>query len=388
MVCVHCQFELEDSDSFCPACGEPCHSAPQASGGPSGGPANSTAASALGAVSGGAGLFPAPAASASPPVHSSLPEVIGLPRSCSCGAGPDRLGPDRVCTICGQLGIVPERDDFYIKLSDTLAVRSNLGLCHWHNEDYGLIAQAEIYGNTVTWFVVSDGVSSAENPEIASKAACQAVNEVIAQLLCKDPDPQTAIALAIAAAQQAVLKVPYSDQSHKPKNARKQPPEATIVACIVQNGLATIGWLGDSRVYMVEKGHSGFTATMLTSDHSYVNAVVESGQMLLDQALASPDAHAITKSLGPLEPGEVMDPSFTTVKLDKAVCLIGCSDGFWNYAHPQQDQPPTQIAKLVQACPNDALTLANSMIAFANSGGGQDNLTVAVVLLTKEPCHV
>jgi serine/threonine protein phosphatase PrpC len=413
MVCLQCTCELEATDHFCPACGAPCHDSLSRGTGRS----NDTTARSMGSIqethcrdagqsptgtrpacgstpgatSADAArvtvLFPAPALPFAVSHTHALSPVVGLPRPCACGAASDRTGHEGICAVCGQLRIVPERDDFYIQLSKHLVVRSHLGLRHWRNEDYGLIAQGEIHGQPATWFVVSDGVSSTALADLASKAACHAALGTMAQQLRQGIQPHTALAVAIDAAQQAVLTVPHVARQDQPEHIRT-PPEATIVLCLIQHGLATIGWLGDSRVYLVEQGEWGPTARLLTRDHSYINTLVDRGQMTREQALSSPQAHAITKALGPLAHGEVLEPSFTTCTLENAVCLIGCSDGFWRYAHPQQDDPPIQITRLVQACPEeDALALAHAMITWANQSGGQDNITVAVVFLTKEPCH-
>ena len=161
-----------------------------------------------------------------------------------------------------------------------------------------------------------------------------------------------------------------------------EPPEATIVVALIHKDTANIGWLGDSRVYSIVRGNDGFKASLLTHDHSYVNALVDSGQKTLQEAVKMKECHAITQSLGLVAAGEKIEPSFKELTLTGVVCLVGCSDGFWNYAHPNEYEPPFKIADLYkEVSSHDALEYAESLIAFANNSGGHDNITVAVAMI-------
>ena len=97
--------------------------------------------------------------------------------------------------------------------------------------------------------------------------------------------------------------------------------------------------------------------------------------MAEEDALKAPEAHAITRCLGPLNDG-VPEPTILSVPLAGPGRLLLCTDGLWNYA-PGTDQ----LAGLVRAAAadDDALGVCRSLVEFALSKGGRDNITVALI---------
>jgi serine/threonine protein phosphatase PrpC len=140
----------------------------------------------------------------------------------------------------------------------------------------------------------------------------------------------------------------------------------------VQNRVATIGWLGDSRAYWLAAN-----SEQLTTDDSWLNDMVSSGKMSEVEALRSPNAHAITNWLG----ADVKDsakPSIINFPIPSQGYLLLCTDGLWNYA-PKTSQI---LALVQQSGANDAATISRYLVDFARSQGGYDNITVAVLYLT------
>ena len=286
---------------------------------------------------------------------------------CRCGAGPEAKGADGYCSVCGlrwpQAREPLPRDHVEIVLTPAFAGVTDRGKRHAVNEDALALADVPEEAGTAI-LVVCDGVSSAQRAEEASDAAAQ-----IACASLRDAvqggvlDNEAAMRAAILAAHQAASAVPYDPDQPK------DPPGATLVAALVRGGTVTLGWLGDSRAYWI----GGASATLLTHDHSWVNAVVDAGEMTEEDALKAPEAHAITRCLGPLNDG-VPEPTIRTVPLAGPGRLLLCTDGLWNYA------PETgQLAGLVQAGGDHALAVCRSLVDFALSKGGRDNITVAIV---------
>jgi serine/threonine protein phosphatase PrpC len=87
--------------------------------------------------------------------------------------------------------------------------------------------------------------------------------------------------------------------------------------------------------------------------------------------------------LGPQGEGFALEPDVVTVDLSDCRLLVISSDGFWNYAHPMQDQPPEPLNDLIAGLPQnaEALTVAETLVKFANESGGHDNITVAAIRL-------
>lgn len=286
---------------------------------------------------------------------------------CRCGAGPEAKGADGYCSVCGLRWPAAReplpRDHVEVVLTPAFAGVTDRGKRHKSNEDALALADVpEDIGTAI--LVVCDGVSSAqradEASDIGAQTACASLRDAVRG---GSLDGEAAMKAAILAAHNAACAVPYDPD--KPKD----PPGATLVAALVRGGTVTLGWLGDSRAYWIGAG----SAVLLTHDHSWVNAVVDAGEMTEKDALKAPEAHAITQCLGPLNDG-VPEPTILTVPLAGPGRLLLCTDGLWNYA-PGADP----LAGLVRAAGGDALGVCRSLVAFALSKGGRDNITVALI---------
>lgn len=288
---------------------------------------------------------------------------------CRCGAGPEAIDAQGFCTVCGRKVQKQTRDHVEVALSPAFGAVTDRGRRHPQNEDDFTLAIEAIAGEPLSIMIVCDGVSSSENAQTASATACAVARESLLQAArAGDFDPLHAMEAAIRAANLAVCALPYAQDS------AKDPPETTLVAALVQNGHVTLGWVGDSRAYWIGPSGGG----LLTHDHSWINDQVDAGAMSEEEASRSPQAHAITRSLGLWE-GEVSEeasePSLNTFALPVPCHLLLCSDGLWNYV-----SRPEQIASLLQQAPAgaDAQALARRLVEYANAQGGRDNITVAI----------
>ena len=293
---------------------------------------------------------------------------------CRCGAGREEARDgEGYCTACGRSWPLPGRDHKEQSLSSRLAGVSDVGKRHHENQDDFLVA-AETVGNEMAEIlIVCDGVSSADRAAEASAAAASAACEFLRLgLAAGRTDWEVLLREAIAGANRAVSALPSFPGS------LKEPPETTIVAALVLAGRVTLAWVGDSRAYQIGPGK----ATQLTHDHSWINEVVDSGQVGLEEAQKSPLAHAITRCLG-LE-REASEPSIVSSTLAAGEGLLLCSDGFWNYAECEQD-----IVRLLNGLPagSDALSACRALTNFALGKGGHDNITVVLAQPGTEGIH-
>jgi len=297
----------------------------------------------------------------------TLPAVSGR---CACGQTFD--DGHGYCTRCGfRITFSPDRQE--LAPSVDLGAVTDRGLRHWRNEDAVAIVRSDRMGEPVFMVVVCDGVSSSQDPDLAARLASEAAAESLVRCLRSDIGSLDREAAMVAAIQEAHGRVCAQPFRH---DRRMDPPSATIVAALLVGGRATIGWLGDSRAYWVADDE----AELLTHDHSWLNEVVERGELSLDEAATSPYAHAITRCLGAVHVQRrtsAVEPSVIHVELPPGARLVLCSDGFWNYV-PE----PHQVAQLVRKQrATTALALARELVDHAVSRGGHDNVTVAVAWL-------
>ncbi len=297
---------------------------------------------------------------------------------CRCGAGPDETDALSYCLACGIKRTRPTpartalpRDHVETALVLGFAAVSDRGLRHANNQDDVALAVEDLGGAAAYVLVVCDGVSSAQEADIASALASIAARDTLRSALHADaPVSISDMIQAIQEAHSTARTIPYR-RDHETLG----PPGTTLVAAVVHQRTITVGWAGDSRAYWI--GPDG--ARLLTHDHSWVNETVDAGEMSLEEASRSKQAHAITRCLGALNGDDPLEPSAATFPLpaDGGLLLL-CSDGLWNYADSSEE-----LESLVGGVPPgaDALALCRRLVEFALAEGGHDNVTAAVLAL-------
>jgi serine/threonine protein phosphatase PrpC len=287
----------------------------------------------------------------------------------SCGAGPSAIDGDGFCTQCGNRRIAPARNHIEDAIDARCAGVSDVGCKHDENQDYFALAAGD-RGERVA--VVCDGVSRSQQAMQGSQVACDAaVAAIRAELSVIEHDPDGVLLHALNAAQHAICAVPFT-RGVMDEGDPMPPAQATAVGVLVVGRRITVGWLGDSRAYWVNH----VSARQLTTDHSWVNDVVESGAMTEAEARKDARARAIVRSLGADVDGrdQPIEPEALTLNVTEPGVLLVVSDGFYTYADERQ------IAALVRARGDaDALTLARHLVAHACDSGGSDNITVVAI---------
>jgi PPM family protein phosphatase len=299
-------------------------------------------------------------------IPNSSPESIA--DGCQkCGAPPSKIDAERYCSECGFRQIAIVNDTTELQPAANLAGASDRGHRHHHNED--AIALKIVAPDTYI-IVVCDGVSSSQQPELASQAAVAACMQAIELALQEHATPATAIEIGVAAALQAVSNIPID-----PKSAL-DPSSTTIVTAIVCDNIATIGWLGDSRAYWLSPAKS----LQLTQDDSWLRDAIESGKYTPAAAEASPYAHAIVRWLG-ADTADDGKPNLTTFNIPGTGYLLLCTDGLWNYA----PDPSYLYHLMLQSPTSESLAIVRHLISYANQQGGQDNITVGILTTSSTP---
>jgi serine/threonine protein phosphatase PrpC len=272
-------------------------------------------------------------------------------------ATPGAVSADGYCESCGRQ--VPSgRDHVELDLG-WLAGVTDRGLRHARNEDAMALATAETDTGPVAVAVVCDGVSTSPRSDEASLAGTQAAVRMLLTSVRRGDDPGDA---SLAAVRQAHLALASLGSS-------AQAPSATYISATISGAAVTVCWLGDSRAYWLAADAS---ARRLTTDDSLAEELVARAGLTEEDAMASPQAHVITRWLG----ADVVEPQAHVVRFEPpgpGVVLI-CSDGLWNY------QPDAAgLAKLaLPAALTDPLGAASTLLTFALEAGGMDNITVVL----------
>ncbi|WP_063845166.1 PP2C family serine/threonine-protein phosphatase [Frankia sp. AvcI1] len=147
-------------------------------------------------------------------------------------------------------------------------------------------------------------------------------------------------------------------------------PACTFVAAVVTPDRLSVGWLGDSRAYLIDR--SG--ARLLTADDTLAAEAVRAGLLPPERAETGPGAHTITHWLGVGSASAV--PRVAVTALNGPGRVVLCSDGLWNYLSAA-GAVAERIAELPAEAP--ALAVARHLTTVALARGGGDNITVIVI---------
>lgn len=141
---------------------------------------------------------------------------------------------------------------------------------------------------------------------------------------------------------------------------------STITAAMVIEGQAFIANVGDSRTYLLRDGK----LKRITSDHSLVERLVQSGQIDKDDVYDHPSRNLIYRSLGAGRAD--VDVDIFTERLQPGDALLLCSDGLWEMVRdPQLANILTEV--------DDPAEAVDLLIQRANENGGEDNITAVLV---------
>jgi protein phosphatase len=138
----------------------------------------------------------------------------------------------------------------------------------------------------------------------------------------------------------------------------------TMTLLDIQDGVATIGHVGDSRAYLLRDGQM----EQMTIDHTVAAEYVARGELSPEEAVGHPQRHMLTRTLG-LSRFVNVDEHTIDLKAGDRVML--CSDGLTEMVSD------AQIAEALASGTADEVVW--QLVEMANEAGGVDNITVAVV---------
>src|SRR5829696_4840061 len=225
-----------------------------------------------------------------------------------------------------------------------------------HNEDSYL----EL--NQIGVFAVADGVGGAQAGDVASQMAV----EILAEAFNNQPanvDAEDVMKLALERANSAI----YQMASDLPQLASMA---TTIVALQISGDVATIGHVGDSRLYRIDpKGR----LNRETADHSVVEEEVRAGRMTAEQALNHPSRNVISRALGAEDDVEV---ELKTMMVEPGTTFLLCSDGITRHI------PDGELEELFNG-DDEPGELTRSLKSICYERGAEDNLTAVVVRIPR-----
>jgi serine/threonine protein phosphatase PrpC len=233
---------------------------------------------------------------------------------------------------------------------------TNPGLVRTENED--------TYVTEPMVFAVADGMGGHQAGEVASALAASIVRDRLGRGASSEDDAESVVHEVNAAIFGAARA-----------NAAQSGMGTTLTALavlkaqgqgssLIDEQLVLLN-VGDSRTYLFRNGR----LSRVTVDHSYVQELVATGHITMEEARTHPRRNIVTRALG-IEQNVRAD--MWTMAIVRGDRFVLCSDGLVD------EVPDSEITQLV-ANVEDPQALSEQLVALANSHGGRDNVTVVVV---------
>jgi PPM family protein phosphatase len=204
-------------------------------------------------------------------------------------------------------------------------------------------------------FVIADGMGGARAGEIAAGLATAAFEEA-----ASETRNETGLESIIADANRRIWERSLADPATAGMGT-------TITAALVDEagGRITFGHVGDSRAYRVRDGE----IEQVTTDHSLVAELVESGVLTREEAERHPQRSAITRALGT---EAAVEADIFTIEAEADDLFLLCSDGLSDMLTDRE------MASAIATAGADPKVAADALVRAANARGGEDNVTVVL----------
>lgn len=238
--------------------------------------------------------------------------------------------------------------------------KTDVGQARSMNQDSLLVSENKDKG--LNLYILADGMGGYKGGEIASKVAVTAVEKYITEkfdTISKDKESiLDLIDDSIDFANSAIY-----DESEQDEEL--QDMGTTLEVLLIYKNKVYIGHIGDSRIYRIRKNRM----KKITTDHSYVEKLIQDGEITREEAYNHPKKNLLIKALGT---DKVAKPDLLYTMLNKNDVLLMCSDGLTNMI--KEDE----ILDIVLS--KEALEdTTEILVDKANEAGGLDNISVIII---------
>jgi serine/threonine protein phosphatase PrpC len=150
----------------------------------------------------------------------------------------------------------------------------------------------------------------------------------------------------------------------------EQEPHSTVAAFLI-NPAGDCHWVhaGDSRIYHYQAGK----LIHRTVDHSYVQTLIDKGELTEDEANIHPQSNILMSCLGTEESPPIGYHFIPKLQPDDA--LVACSDGVWHYFNA------SELGSALSVLPPREATEFLIKKARSRARGTGDNLSLVIVKL-------
>lgn len=229
------------------------------------------------------------------------------------------------------------------------ATATHQGRVRARNED-AVYPEASGSSDAAILVGVADGMGGAIAGNVASSTALEAATAV-------DPGAEMSVVERVVAGNEELL-------GEIARNPDLRGMGTTMTLGLFRpDGIFELGHVGDSRAYLIRDGK----LELLTTDHTVVAELIAMGHLDPGDAERHPQRHLLTRALG-LGPVLV---DFESLELTDGDRILLCSDGLTSMLSDEQ------IADI--AVGESVEPTVWALVEAANTAGGVDNISVAIV---------
>ena len=222
------------------------------------------------------------------------------------------------------------------------------------NQDYVFSSEMRI-GNLSNVFIVADGMGGHNAGDYASRFTVETMVDEIERSF--EQSPVKILSGAIKTANRK-LREKASEDPHL------YGMGTTIVAATLLGSHLKVANVGDSRLYVINKG-----IRQITRDHSLVGEMVRMGGIDIEEARNSTERNIITRAIGAMDD---VDIDFFDVEMRAGDIVLMCSDGLTNMLEDEE-------IRMIVSGQRDIVEKAERLVQAANAHGGTDNIAVILV---------
>jgi serine/threonine protein phosphatase PrpC len=214
--------------------------------------------------------------------------------------------------------------------------------------------------------VVADGMGGRSGGRKASDQVLMTARQLFARYQPGRDDPQAVLRQILEDSHMVIKLTAVSSE---------QEPHSTLAAFLM-NPTGDCAWIpaGDSRIYHFRDG----LLVKRTRDHSYVQVLIDRGQITEAEANIHPQGNILLGCLGMATTPPPVDPHYIE-KLEPGDLLMACSDGLWHYFSVEE-----MASVLYSHPPRDAAEILVGEARRRARGTG-DNISIAVLKLDALP---
>ena len=216
-------------------------------------------------------------------------------------------------------------------------------------------------------YIVADGMGGHNAGEVASLNAVKTINKCFTPKYVAEMKAGRRIKekmeYAVLVAHEQLMRISEA-------KAECAGMGSTIAVSFIHNNILHTCHVGDSRVYVINTA----SITQITRDHSTVGELVRVGKLTKEEARHSSMKNEVTQALGVALP---RGPEYNrTYELNKGDMVLTCSDGLWDMLSDEEIHSIIMREK-------DMKSACNELVGQANAAGGEDNITVVLVEISK-----